>query len=110
MSVKAMMAAILQDQMIARGVNSLSPSDYEQIVELLIEQIRKLELSFGCARNNGEARAAMMPARCLYVLLRFRLCRDLFDLLSTFFRIPIGDTAIFCAWRVARKQWNKVNN
>ncbi|WP_018317316.1 hypothetical protein [Bradyrhizobium sp. WSM2793] len=45
MSVKAVMAAILKDQMIARGVNSLSPSDYEQIVELLIEQLRELELS-----------------------------------------------------------------
>jgi len=45
MSVKAMMAHILQDQMRLRGVNSLSPSDYEQIVELLIEQVRGLELS-----------------------------------------------------------------
>lgn len=45
MSVKAMMATILQDQMTLRGVNSLSPSDYEQIVELLIEQLRELELS-----------------------------------------------------------------
>lgn len=39
------MAAILRDQMTVRGVNSLSPSDYEEIVELLIEQIRELELS-----------------------------------------------------------------
>lgn len=39
-----MMATILQDQMTSRGVNSLSPSDYEQIVELLIEQLRELEL------------------------------------------------------------------
>src|SRR4051812_42690396 len=45
MSVKALMAAILQDQMTVRGVNSLSPSDYEEIVELLIEQLRELELS-----------------------------------------------------------------
>ncbi|WP_396604727.1 hypothetical protein ACFLEY_19190 [Bradyrhizobium sp. YCK136] len=45
MSVKAMMATILQDQMTLRGVNSLSPSDYEQIVELLIEQLRELEPS-----------------------------------------------------------------
>jgi hypothetical protein len=45
MSVKAMMAAILRDQMVVRGVNSLSPADYEEIVELLIEQIRELELS-----------------------------------------------------------------
>lgn len=41
MSVKAMMATILKDQMTLRGVNSLSPSDYEQIVE----QLRELELS-----------------------------------------------------------------
>jgi len=40
-----MMATILQDQMMLPGVNSLSPSDYEQIVELLIEQLRELELS-----------------------------------------------------------------
>ncbi|WP_187434657.1 hypothetical protein [Bradyrhizobium cytisi] len=45
MSVKAMMATILQDQMTLRGVSSLSPSDYEDIVELLVEQLRELELS-----------------------------------------------------------------
>lgn len=45
MSVKAMMAAILQDQMTMRGVHSLTPSDCQEIVELLIEQIRELELS-----------------------------------------------------------------
>ncbi|WP_271508755.1 hypothetical protein [Bradyrhizobium sp. CCBAU 11357] len=45
MSVKALMAAILRDQMAVRGVNSLSAADYEEIVELLIEQIRELELS-----------------------------------------------------------------
>lgn len=45
MSVKAMMATILQEQMTLRGVNSLTPSDCEEIVELLIEQLRELELS-----------------------------------------------------------------
>ncbi|WP_377828806.1 hypothetical protein ACFKHW_37695 [Bradyrhizobium lupini] len=45
MSVKALMAAILRDQMAVRGVNSLSPADYDEIVELLIEQLRELELS-----------------------------------------------------------------
>ncbi|MDH2341442.1 MULTISPECIES: hypothetical protein [unclassified Bradyrhizobium] len=45
MSVKAMMATILQDQMTLRGVNSLTPSDYEEIVDLLVEQLRELELS-----------------------------------------------------------------
>jgi hypothetical protein len=47
MSVKAVMATILQDQMISRGISSLSRSDYEEIVELLIEQLRELE--FGLA-------------------------------------------------------------
>lgn len=45
MSVKALIAAVLRDQMAVRGVNSLSPADYDEIVELLIEQIRELELS-----------------------------------------------------------------
>jgi len=45
MSVKAMMATILKNQMTIRGVHSLTPSDYDQIVELLIEQLRELELS-----------------------------------------------------------------
>jgi hypothetical protein len=45
MSVKAMMAAILQNQLTLRGVHSLTPSDYDQIVERLIEQFRELELS-----------------------------------------------------------------
>lgn len=43
MSVKAMMATILQDQMKLRGVHLLTPSDYE-IVDLLVEQLRELEL------------------------------------------------------------------
>ncbi|MBR0868486.1 hypothetical protein JQ614_44705 [Bradyrhizobium diazoefficiens] len=43
MSVKAMMATILQDQLTSRGIRSLSPSDHEEIVELLIEQLRQLE-------------------------------------------------------------------
>lgn len=44
MSVKAMMATILHNELKLRGVHSLTPSDYEEIVELLIEQIRELEL------------------------------------------------------------------
>lgn len=44
MSVKAMMATILHNQLTLRGVHSLAPSDYEEIVELLIEQLRELEL------------------------------------------------------------------
>ncbi|MCK1602612.1 hypothetical protein IVB02_14445 [Bradyrhizobium sp. 166] len=45
MSVKAMMATILQSQLTLRGVHSLTPSDYHEIVELLIEQLRELELN-----------------------------------------------------------------
>jgi hypothetical protein len=44
LSVKAMMATILQNQLTSRGVQSLTPSDYEEIVELLIEQLRDFEL------------------------------------------------------------------
>ena len=44
MSVKAMMATILQNQLTLRGVHSLTPTDYNEIVELLIEQLRELEL------------------------------------------------------------------
>lgn len=44
MSVKAMMATILHNQLKLRGVHSLTPSDHEEIVELLIDQIRELEL------------------------------------------------------------------
>lgn len=36
---------ILQNQLALRGVHSLKASDYDQIVELLIEQLRELELS-----------------------------------------------------------------
>ncbi|MCP3468548.1 hypothetical protein [Bradyrhizobium sp. CCGUVB23] len=45
MNVKAMMATILQNQMALRGVDSLKPAEYEEIVDLLIEQLRVLELS-----------------------------------------------------------------
>ena len=45
MSVKAMMATILQNQLTLRGVHSLTSTDYNEIVELLIEQLRELELS-----------------------------------------------------------------
>ncbi|MBR0950405.1 hypothetical protein [Bradyrhizobium canariense] len=45
MSVKAMMATILQNQLTLRGVHSLTPSDYHEIVELLIEQLRELSLA-----------------------------------------------------------------
>ncbi|WP_271525875.1 hypothetical protein [Bradyrhizobium sp. CCBAU 53380] len=44
MSVKAMMAIILHNQLTLHGVHSLTPSDSEKIVEHLIEQLRKVEL------------------------------------------------------------------
>jgi len=45
MSVKAMMATILQNQLTLRGVHFLTPSDCEEIVEQLIEHLRELELN-----------------------------------------------------------------
>jgi len=39
-----MMVTILQNQMALRGVHSLTPSDCEEIVDLLIEQLKELEL------------------------------------------------------------------
>ena len=39
-----MMATILQNQLTLPGVHSLTPTDYNEIVELLIEQLRELEL------------------------------------------------------------------
>lgn len=54
MSVKAMMATILEDQMTSRGINSLSRSDYEEIVEHLIEQLRGLELSLAARELAGK--------------------------------------------------------
>lgn len=44
MTVKAMMATILQKQMALRGVQSLTPTDYDEIVKELVEQLRELEL------------------------------------------------------------------
>lgn len=45
MSVKVLLAEILRNELTARGVNSLGPSDYDQIVERLVEQLTELELS-----------------------------------------------------------------
>ena len=44
MSIKAVMAKVLQAELMARGIESLALSDYEQIVERLVEQISELEL------------------------------------------------------------------
>ncbi|MGY8677120.1 hypothetical protein Q2941_04810 [Bradyrhizobium sp. UFLA05-153] len=43
MNVKAVMARILEAELLARGV-TLGPSDCEQIVERMVEQIGELEL------------------------------------------------------------------
>jgi hypothetical protein len=40
MSVKAIMATILRNEMTMRGARSLTSSDYEEISEQLIEQFR----------------------------------------------------------------------
>ncbi|WP_409191921.1 hypothetical protein [Bradyrhizobium sp. RDM4] len=45
MSVKAMMATILQNQLTSRGVHSLTHSDCAEIVEHLVEKLTELELS-----------------------------------------------------------------
>ena len=54
MSIKAMMATILEDQMTSRGINSLSRSDYEEIVDYLVEQLRELELSLAVREFGNE--------------------------------------------------------
>ena len=54
MSVKAMMATILQNQLTLRGVHSLTPTDYNEIVELLIEQLRELELSLAARETSDK--------------------------------------------------------
>lgn len=53
MSVKAMMATILENQLALRGVHSLTPSDCEEIVEHLLEQLRELELSLAAREFDG---------------------------------------------------------
>ncbi|WP_271498419.1 hypothetical protein [Bradyrhizobium sp. CCBAU 11357] len=53
MSVKAMMATILHNQLTLRGVHSLTPSDYEEIVEHLVEQLKELELSLAARELDG---------------------------------------------------------
>lgn len=45
MSVKILLAEMLRNELTARGVNSLAPSDYDEIIERLIEQLTELELS-----------------------------------------------------------------
>jgi hypothetical protein len=53
MSVKAMMATILQNQLTSRGVHSLTQSDCEEIVEQLVEQLRELELRLAARELGG---------------------------------------------------------
>ncbi|MCG2633250.1 hypothetical protein L6654_42860 [Bradyrhizobium sp. WYCCWR 13023] len=55
MSVKAMLAKLLESELAARGVNSLAPSDCEEIVERLIERLTDLELSLAANKINGES-------------------------------------------------------
>ncbi|MGY8668835.1 hypothetical protein Q3C01_41625 [Bradyrhizobium sp. UFLA05-109] len=51
MNVKAVMAKILQAELLARGVDSLAPSDYEEIVERMVEQISELDLKLRDMNN-----------------------------------------------------------
>lgn len=54
MSVKAIMATILHNQLTSRGVHSLTPSDYEEIIEELVEQLKELELSLAAREVTDE--------------------------------------------------------
>ncbi|WP_439361233.1 hypothetical protein [Bradyrhizobium sp. DASA03007] len=45
MTVKAILATILADELARRGVSSLARSECEEIVERLIERLTELELS-----------------------------------------------------------------
>lgn len=45
MSVKVLLAEMLRNELTTRGVNTLSPSDCEQIIGRLVEQLTELELS-----------------------------------------------------------------
>ena len=53
MGVKDTMATILRNQLELRGVHSLAASEYEKIAEVLVEQLRELELSLA-AREFAE--------------------------------------------------------
>ncbi|WP_271504752.1 hypothetical protein [Bradyrhizobium sp. CCBAU 11357] len=53
MSVKALMATILQNQLASRGVHTLAPSDYEAIVKQLLEQLNELELNLAARELAG---------------------------------------------------------
>jgi hypothetical protein len=55
MSVKAMLAKLLEIELAARGVNSLAPSDCEEIVERLIEQLTDFELSLAAKEINNRS-------------------------------------------------------
>ncbi|MCK1312584.1 MULTISPECIES: hypothetical protein [Bradyrhizobium] len=54
MSVKAMMATILKNQLTSRGVHSLTHSDCAEIVEHLIEKLTELELSLAREVANNQ--------------------------------------------------------
>lgn len=54
MSVKAVMATILQNELALRGVHSLTPSDCDEIIKQLIEQRRELELNLAARELAGK--------------------------------------------------------
>ncbi|GGI26099.1 MULTISPECIES: hypothetical protein [Bradyrhizobium] len=53
MSVKAVMATILQHELASRGVNSLTRSDYEAVIEQLIKKLTELEFELRSRSTNG---------------------------------------------------------
>lgn len=54
MSVKILLAKIIQSELTARGVDTLAPSDYEQIAERLVEQVNDIELSLSARSVTGK--------------------------------------------------------
>ncbi|MGY8669161.1 hypothetical protein Q3C01_43355 [Bradyrhizobium sp. UFLA05-109] len=52
MNIKAVMARIIEAELLARGVHSLAPSDCEQIVEWMVEQIGELEPKLARDKND----------------------------------------------------------
>ncbi|MCK1757503.1 hypothetical protein IVA78_20320 [Bradyrhizobium sp. 137] len=56
-----LLSTILQDELALRGVHSLTPSDYHEIIEQLIEHLRDLELNFAGRELAGKQPSSLMP-------------------------------------------------
>ena len=70
MSVKALMATILQNELTSRCVNSLTLSNYEAIVEQLLEQPNGISLVHGW-RKYGFGPHRTLPTDCAAICLPF---------------------------------------